>query len=510
MPEASPAATCRAAAPPRRRRRSASRRGRAGSASSTSSGIRQVSCAAAATARPRASTAGGSGPAASWTTPRTGVSTSFSQSIRRRPSCSAATSLGVAGGRAHEPADHRDARQRVHQRRDAVGIADVRLGARGGDAAVRPGSRVVPRTAWPAPRRSAASDRPRQPQPTISTRAIQRSGRRGPDRPERRPAGRRWTGIRVETRQDGRIATDVTLACGSWTSPAPTSTSRSGRRAAATLRRASMRWRDRRGQRTDVAAPVASRPVRARIPVAVLAALLTIATAAPASAALRAPGVPATVMLPRGAVAASAGRRRAPGSSASRARPGRRADRARPRRPPRRRPGVPGLARPRRGAGRRAARPRPARVRRAEPHRHGAQEPPPPEATPAPTPRPRRRPIRSWRSRRRAGATPWSAGPAPPPVGPTSPLIALVDSAARRRPPRVAGSEHGDASAAGRWRDFHGTATATVAAAPAERRRHPRRLAGRARAQRPAARGERSRAPTRRARIAAASGPAPP
>src|SRR3954447_22394984 len=70
-----------------------------------------------------------------------------------------------------------------------------------------------------------------------------------------------------------------------------------------------MRSRERRGQRGDVSpAPpsIRSRPVKTRVPVAAIAALSTLAAAAPASAALRVPGVPETVVLPRGAVAASA------------------------------------------------------------------------------------------------------------------------------------------------------------------------------------------------------------
>ena len=62
----------------------------------------------------------------------------------------AVVQLGRALRRAHQPAHDRHARQRLHQRGDAVGIAEVGLGARGLDRrGSAPRSRVVPRTAWP-------------------------------------------------------------------------------------------------------------------------------------------------------------------------------------------------------------------------------------------------------------------------------------------------------------------------------------------------------------------------
>src|SRR3954471_10074514 len=47
-------------------------------------------------------------------------------------------------------------------------------------AALRAGSREVPRTAWPSAASARASDWPRQPQPTMRTRAITRSYRDPP------------------------------------------------------------------------------------------------------------------------------------------------------------------------------------------------------------------------------------------------------------------------------------------------------------------------------------------
>ena len=167
------------AQPPSKRATAAPRRARqrswsAGSASSTlAAGSARSRARRGATARPRASTARGRAarPPRS-TTPRTGVSTSFSHSIRRRPSCSAAT-RPPRRRRAHQPAQDRHARQRLHQRGDRG--RDRRRRARRPPPRSRPtraGSRVVPRTAWPAARRSRASAWPRQPQPTIRTRAI--------------------------------------------------------------------------------------------------------------------------------------------------------------------------------------------------------------------------------------------------------------------------------------------------------------------------------------------------
>ena len=197
-----------------------------------------------------------------------------------------------------------------------------------------------------------------------------------------------------------------------------------------------------------------------------LAALLTIAMAAPASAALRVPGVPATVVLPRGAVAASAGTAARTwlvgvawqGPAAARIA---RAHGARH---------VAGRAYE---VARDRARPFAAALRArgllayAEANRTSTrfQEPPPPEATPVPTPAPVPAPDpltvvpqAGWRDAVVAGA-------AAPPVGPTSPLIAFVDSQLDVNHPEVVGSN--TTSTGGRpLSDFHGTATATVAAAP--------------------------------------------
>jgi hypothetical protein len=97
----------------------------------------------------------------------------------------------------------------------------------------------------------------------------------------------------------------------------------------------------------------------------------------------------------------------------------------------------------------------------AEPNRRRAtrQEPVPPTAPPPPVGDPLSVvPQAGWRDAVVAGA------PAPP-VGPTSPLIALVDSQLDVSHPEIVGSNM--ASTGGRLlADFHGTATATLAAAP--------------------------------------------
>ena len=54
-----------------------------------------------------------------------------------------------------------------------------------------------------------------------------------------------------------------------------------------------------------------------------------------------------------------------------------------------------------------------------------------------------------------------------PPSRPTSPLIGVVDTMIDVSHPRDRRLEHHDRRRPGRWRDFHGTAVSTVAAAPA-------------------------------------------
>ena len=102
----------------------------------------------------------------------------------------------------------------------------------------------------------------------------------------------------------------------------------------------------------------------------------------------------------------------------------------------------------------RAARPRPARST-PQPERA-----PPDAARPSPDD-PLSTPPNAWRA---AVADPALA---PPPVTPTSPLIALVDAAADATHPEFAGGRTSRTlAAAGRSTTSHGTATAAVAAAP--------------------------------------------
>src|SRR5690349_158751 len=220
-----------------------------------------------------------------------------------------------------------------------------------------------------------------------------------------------------------------------------------------------MRSPERRRQRDDAppsAASIRSRPVRARVPVAVIAALSTVAAAAPAAAALRVPGVPETVVLPRGAVAASTGTaartwlvgvaRQGPAAARiARAHGARHVDgRAyeAARHPAR------GFASARRAHGLLA-------FPQANPGSARPQEPPPVAGPPAPDPL-TVVPQAGWRDAVVGGA-------AAPPVGPTSPLIAFVDSELGVTHPEVAGSNI--TTTGGRpVTDFHGTATATVAA----------------------------------------------
>jgi hypothetical protein len=198
--------------------------------------------------------------------------------------------------------------------------------------------------------------------------------------------------------------------------------------------------------------------VTARIPVAALAALATFAAAAPAQGALRSVGVRASVVLPRAASAASAGSgtwivagpaghprvaalahafraRHVTGGAyvlaRSRARSFAAALRAR---------GLLSYAEPNR-----------RRTVAQDPAQEPVPEPPPPDPLTVV-------PQAGWRDAVVAGA-------AAPPVGPQSPLVALVDSQLDVTQPDVVGSNV--TTTGGRpLVDFHGTATATIAAAP--------------------------------------------
>ena len=169
LSSAAPEARARARPEAPRRPRARQASWSAGSASSTRAGC------ARSRARPRRPPGRAPAPPAGSAPPP--------RARRRAPACRRASPTASAGGRrapprarvarrrAHQPADDRHARQRLHERRDPVGVADVGLGPGRRDRGRAAGSRVVPRTVAGGAQ-VAASACPRQPQPTISTRAI--------------------------------------------------------------------------------------------------------------------------------------------------------------------------------------------------------------------------------------------------------------------------------------------------------------------------------------------------
>src|SRR5829696_7719645 len=168
----------------------------------------QVCDASRTISAPSASKSALAAPAASYTRPRTGVSTRCSISERSREPCRSGESSAPPMSQ-HTTVTPANAGTSVPSRSGSATTPSMRDLPR---SASRVEARVVPRTACPETASAAASEVPRQPQPTIRTRATSLVRGRGSARcargsvRRRRSRPRGWTGPRRRVRGAGAAA----------------------------------------------------------------------------------------------------------------------------------------------------------------------------------------------------------------------------------------------------------------------------------------------------------------